>query len=272
MLEGGLSIGRIFGIEIRVDWSWLIILGLVIWNLSSAFGSAHPGWGTGLTFGLGLIAALLLFVSVVAHELAHSLVARSRGIPVDDVTLFLFGGVSDIEQEPESAGDEFLMAIFGPATSVVIGGLLLLLGGAVGSVREAGGDTAKIVKQLSPFATLVLWLGTINMVLGIFNLIPGFPLDGGRVLRSIVWAVSGSFRVATVVAGWVGKIIAWLFIVGGGVMIFGVRIPLFGAGFGNGLWLLLIGWFLLSAASRRLHRGPRRPGAEIPEARPAGEE
>lgn len=257
MFGGGFRIFRIFGIDVRVDWSWLIILGLVTWNLSTVFGNAHPEWGAGLRWGLGLVAAILFFASVLAHELAHSLVAKSRGIPVDDVTLFLFGGVSDIEQEPESAGGEFLMAILGPVTSFIIGGVLLLLGGVVSSVRETGGDAMRLISQLSPLTTMVLWLGTINIILGVFNLIPGFPLDGGRVLRSIVWAITGSFRTATVVAAGAGEVIAMLMIAGGILMAFGVRIPIFGKGLGSGLWLALIGWFLHSGASRHL-RGARR--------------
>jgi Zn-dependent protease len=252
MFRGGFRIGRVFGIEIRVAWSWLIILGLVTRNLSSVFGNAHPDWGAGLRWGLGFMAALLLFASVLTHELAHSVVARSRGIPVDEITLFLFGGAAQIKEEPESAGGEFLMAIVGPVTSLVIGGGLLLLAGAVGSMREVEGDTSRLTGQLSPFTTLVFWLGSINVVLGLFNLIPGFPLDGGRVLRSIVWAITGSFRTATVVAAGTGLLIGWLMIIGGGLMIFGVRIPFFGTGFGNGQWLALIGWFLQSGALRHL--------------------
>lgn len=258
MFRGGFRISRIFGIEIRVAWSWLIILGLVTWNLSSVFGNAHPDWGVGLQWGLGFLAALLLFGSVLTHELAHSLVAKSRGIPVDDITLFVFGGAADIEREPESAGGEFLMAIVGPVTSLILGGLLLFFAGAASSVREAQGDTARLISQLAPFTTLVFWLGSINIVLGLFNLIPGFPLDGGRVLRSIVWAITGNLRTATIVAAGVGVIIAWLMIIGGGLMIFGVRIPIFGTGFSNGLWLALIGWFLHSGAIRHLAGRTRR--------------
>lgn len=258
MFGGGFRVFRIFGIDIRVDWSWLIILGLVTWNLSTIFGNAHPDWSSALTWGLGLVAALLFFGSVLAHELAHSLVAKAQGIPVEDVTLFLFGGVSDIEEEPKSAGGEFLMAILGPVTSFIVGGLLLLLGGVVGSAREAGGDAMQLMSQLSPLTTMVLWLGAINIILGLFNLIPGFPLDGGRVLRSIVWAITGSFRTATVVAAGAGEVIAVLMIIAGGLMIFGVRIPILGTGFANGIWLALIGWFLHSGASRHLRGGGRR--------------
>lgn len=255
---GGVRIGRIFGIEIRVDWSWLIILGLVTWNLSTTFRNAHPDWNGGLAILLGVVAALLMFASVLAHELAHSLVAKLRGLRVDDVTLFLFGGVSEIEEEPKSPGGEFLMAILGPVTSLVIGGLLLLAGGAFSDIQETQGNAQALIGRLSPLATLVLWLGTINIVLAVFNMIPGFPLDGGRVLRSIVWGITGNLRAATRVAAGVGALISGLMILGGIMMLLGVRVPFFGTGFVNGIWLMLIGWFLFSAAARRFMDGPRQ--------------
>jgi len=184
---GGLRVGRLFGINIHIDWSWLFILLLVTWNLAAVFGQFHPDWGGGLQWGLALIAALLFFGSVLAHELAHSLVAKARGVPVRSITLFLFGGVSNIQREPETPQGEFLMAIVGPLTSLVVGGLLLLLAGAIaGPIGSAMTQPGNVIGQLSPLTTMVFWLGSINVVLGIFNLTPAFPLDGGRVLRSIL--------------------------------------------------------------------------------------
>jgi Zn-dependent protease len=257
MSGGGIRIGRIFGITIRIAWSWLIILALVIWNLGSTFGQTHPEWGAGLTWGLAVVAALLFFGAVLVHELAHSLVAKARGIPVDDITLFIFGGVSEIEEQPDSPGGEFLMAILGPVTSLVIGAILVLLAGVAGNPREAVRDPGAMLGQLSPLTTLLLWLGAVNLLLGVFNLIPGFPLDGGRVLRSILWGLSGSLEVATRIASLVGVVIALAMIVGGGLMVLGVSIPFFGSGFADGLWLVLIGWFLFSASARHLRQGPR---------------
>jgi Zn-dependent protease/CBS domain-containing protein len=248
MSRSGFRIGRIFGIDIRLDWSWLLILLLVVWNLSTTFGDVHPNWGTGLVWGTAIVAALLFFGSVLAHELAHSLVAKARGIPVQSITLFLFGGVSNIQREPESPGGEFVMAVLGPVTSLVLGGVLLVVAVAGSGVQITPSDTTQVLKQMSPLLTMVVWLGSINMILGVFNLIPGFPLDGGRVLRSILWAVTDNLRQATRWAAWVGQAIAWLMIVAGIAMTFGVQIPFFGTGLGSGLWLAFIGWFLNTAS------------------------
>jgi Zn-dependent protease/CBS domain-containing protein len=247
----GFRIGRLFGINIHIDWSWLFILVLVTWNLSAVFGQFHPEWEGALQWGLALGAALLFFASVLAHELAHSLVAKARGVPVRSITLFLFGGVSNIQREPETPQGEFVMAIVGPVTSLVLGGILLLIAGAVaGPIAGGMADPGNVVGQLAPLNTLLFWLGSINIVLGIFNLTPAFPLDGGRVLRSILWAATDSLRRATRWATWIGQGIAWLMILGGIGMVFGVSIPFFGTGLVGGVWLAFIGWFLSNAASQ----------------------
>jgi Zn-dependent protease/predicted transcriptional regulator len=248
-MRSGFRIGRIFGINIRIDWSWLFIFFLVTWNLSVVFGQAHPNWGSVQAWGLAIVAAILFFASVLAHELAHSLVARARGIPIRGITLFLFGGVSDIQREPTSPGVEFLMAVVGPLTSIVLGGILVLLAGtSAGPLASTMTDPTTAIARLSPLATLLLWLGSINVILGIFNLVPGFPLDGGRVLRSILWAATNNLRRATRWASWVGQAIAWLMIISGIAMAFGVQIPFFGTGLIGGLWLAFIGWFLNGAS------------------------
>jgi len=253
-MRGGIHIGRIFGINIRIDWSWLLIFLLVAWNLGALLSSTHPGWSATLTWSTAVIAALLFFASVLAHELAHSLVARAQGVPVRNITLFLFGGVSNIQREPKSPGDEFWMAIVGPLTSIVLGVLLTL--GVSGGLAVIGpmafGETfpANVIARLSPVVILLLWLGSINVIVGLFNLIPGFPLDGGRVLRSILWAASGNLRRATRWASWVGQGIAWLMIFIGISMVFGVRVPFFGTGLVGGVWLGFIGWFLNSASAQ----------------------
>lgn len=247
-MHSGFKIGRVFGIEIDIDWSWLFIFFLIAWDLGTAFGQVHPTWGAALSWGVAIAAALLFFVSVLLHELAHSLVARSQGIPVRGITLFLFGGVSDIQREPSSAWAEFLIAVVGPITSLVIGlALSALVGISVRPFDTITGSTG-LVSQLDPAATVMLWLGSINILLAVFNAIPGFPLDGGRVLRSILWAITGNLRRATWWASVVGQVIAWLFILSGIAMIFGADIPILGSGFINGLWLAFIGWFLNSAA------------------------
>lgn len=249
-MRSGLGLGKIFGIKIYVDWSWIFIFLLVTSELAlDVFPSVHPDWGPALTWGTALVAAFLFFLSVLAHELAHSIVARANGIPVSNITLFLFGGVSNIQREPRSPGIEFVMAIVGPLTSIVLGVIFLFLSGAIAVSADLFlGNLPRALAPLDPLSTLLLWLGPINIVLGIFNLVPGFPLDGGRVLRSILWAITNNLRRATQWASWVGQAIAWLFIAAGISMVFGVSLPYFGTGLVSGLWLAFIGWFLNNAA------------------------
>jgi Zn-dependent protease/CBS domain-containing protein len=248
-MRNGLHIGRLFGINIYVDWSWLLIFLLVTWNLATQFVQVHPTWRPELFWGLAIVAALLFFASVLAHELAHSIVAQAQGIPVRNITLFLFGGVSNIQQEPRSPRAEFLLAIVGPLTSLVIGAICLLAAGAfVRLPADAAMNPGSLLLALDPLTTLLLWLGPVNILLGVFNLIPGFPLDGGRVLRAILWGATGNFSVATRWASRIGQLFAWLLIFTGIAMIFGVEVPFFGTGLVGGLWLAFIGWFMSSAA------------------------
>ena len=250
-MRNSLKIGRIFGINIRIDWSWLFIFALVTWNLAFVFGQIHGDWSTVLRWTTALVAALLFFASVLAHELAHSLVARARGMRVRNITLFLFGGVSNIQREPPSAVTEFLMAIVGPLTSIVLGVVLVLITAlTVGPVGDAVADPQQMMAQLGPLTTLLLWLGSVNVLVGLFNMIPGFPLDGGRVVRSILWAITDNLRQATRWASWLGQGIAWVMILTGIAMVFGVQIPVLGSGLVNGLWFAFIGWFLNSSASQ----------------------
>jgi len=185
-------------------------------------------------WSLAAITALLFFVSILVHELAHAVVARSRGVSVRSITLFALGGVANLEKESSDAKSEFWTAIVGPITSVVIGLFFLGLARAMGWQPEL--DTA------SPASTALVWLGYINIALAVFNMIPGYPLDGGRVLRAIVWKFTGSMVRATRIATSVGQFIAVLFIVLGLFRFFA------GAGFG-GLWIAFIGWFLSQAAA-----------------------
>jgi Zn-dependent protease len=248
-MRSGIPLGRIFGIKIYLDWSWFLIFLLVTWNLTFVFSQFHPQWGVVLNLGIAVLAALLFFASVLVHEFAHSLVAKAQGLPVRSITLFLFGGVSNIEREPPSPRAEFLITIVGPISSFVLGVVFYLLGLLIGQVGGTMADPQTFLRQLGPLATVLLWLGSINVILAVFNLIPGFPLDGGRVLRSILWAITDNLRTATRWATWVGQAVAWLFIVAGIAMVFGVRIPILGSGLG-GLWLAFIGWFLNNAANQ----------------------
>lgn len=228
-MPGSIRLGNIAGIDIFIHVSWLIIVVLLTWSLATGwFASLYPGWSTFTYWAVSLLAALLLFASVLFHELAHSLVARRRGLAVKSITLFIFGGVSNIEQEPKSPGIEFQMSFVGPLTSLLIGGVSYLL------LLASGGGT-------SPLAAVLGYLALSNILLGVFNLIPGFPLDGGRVLRSIIWKITGRLRTATRVATVAGEVIAYLFIVTGLWLIFGGDLL-------DGLWLGFIGWFLLSGA------------------------
>jgi Zn-dependent protease/CBS domain-containing protein len=248
-MKSGFRIGKLMGVEIRIDWSWLLILALITWSLGFSFTTIHPDWDLGLSWGLAVVSAVLFFASLIAHELAHSLVARNRGIPVRSITLFLFGGVSNIQREPSSPGGELLLAIVGPITSFVLGLIFLVLGFfSVGAGAIPSLNPSLAFSQVSPWSTALFWLGSINILLALFNLIPGFPLDGGRVLRSLLWWASSDLTKATRWATRVGQVVAWLIILTGVAMIFNVQIPLLGSGLIGGIWLILIGWFLHSAA------------------------
>lgn len=228
-MAGSIRIFRIAGIDIYINFSWIIILVFLTFSLATGwFPTLYPGWSSATYWVVSFIASILLFVSVLLHELAHSFVARARGLPVKSIVLFIFGGVSNIEREPGSPGVEFQMAFVGPLTSLVIGGVCFLL------MLPLRGSN-------SPVAAILGYLAVTNILLGIFNLIPGFPLDGGRVLRSIVWRISGNLRTATRVATVVGQIIAYLFILIGIFFFFTGDVL-------DGIWLGFVGWFLLSSA------------------------
>lgn len=240
-----MSLGRLFGIEIRLDFSVIIVFALVVYSLgASLFPTWHPTWPARLTWGLAFTAGVLFFLSLLAHELSHSVVAQLRGIPVPRITLFVFGGVSELEREPNTPTTELLVAIVGPAMSAFLGFVFTWLGATLagpGFADELLQSPEDAMARLGPAATLLMWLGPINLMLAFFNLIPGFPLDGGRVLRAILWGISGDLRSATLWASNVGRAFAW------GLMGFGVLQALGGA-FVQGVWLLLIGWFLNNAA------------------------
>jgi len=228
-MPGSLRIGKIAGIDIYIHVSWIIILVLLTVSLAIGwFPQLYPGQSTATYWIVSLIAALLLFVSVLLHELAHSLVARRRGLPVKNITLFIFGGVSNIEQEPKDPGIELQVAVVGPLTSILIGVVCFLL-----QLPLRGTN--------SPLEEILYYLAVTNILLGVFNLIPAFPLDGGRVLRSIIWKTSGSMRQATRAASITGQFIAYLFILLGIWLFFTVSIL-------DGIWLGFIGWFLLNSA------------------------
>jgi Zn-dependent protease/predicted transcriptional regulator len=213
------------------------------------FPSWHPDWSRGLAWATALGAAALFLASVLVHELSHALVGRMVGMSVRRITLFMFGGMAHLEGEPRSWGAELVMAGIGPITSLVLGIVFLVLSGVVAGPIEVDPDNPReALAALSPLATLLFWLGPVNLLLAAFNLVPGFPLDGGRVLRAILWGATGNLRKATRWASLGGQAFAWLLISAGFLMLFGFRFPLLGGGAFGGLWLMFIGWFLNNAA------------------------
>ncbi|ADJ28857.1 site-2 protease family protein [Nitrosococcus watsonii] len=246
----GIRIGRIAGIGVYLDWSLSIIFFLLTFSLAvGVFPRWHPDWGPGVTWGTAIAAATLFLVSVFIHELSHALMGRAHGIEIKRITLFIFGGMAHLEQEPHAWRAELWMAIVGPITSLVLGAIFLFLGSLITGPLEV--DTAnaeQLFTALSPLATLLFWLGPVNIILGLFNLVPGFPLDGGRVLRALLWGISGNFRQATQWASRAGQFFAWMLIITGFAMILGFQVPFFGTGLVGGLWLAFIGWFLNNAA------------------------
>lgn len=228
-MNGGLRIGRWFGIPISIDVSWLIIATLVSWSFYALFIDRFPDMETTYALVLGIGTAMLFFVSVLLHEISHSLMARRLGVPVSGITLFIFGGVTSTEQEAESPGHEFAIAVVGPLTSIALGG--------VGWVLV--NFTGEILSNAVRFG--IGALGWLNVALGVFNMLPGFPLDGGRVLRSILWKASGSLVKATQGAANGGRVLASLLVAFGVFVLF--------AGNLVGLWYAAIGWFLYQAAA-----------------------
>jgi Zn-dependent protease/predicted transcriptional regulator len=228
MFKYAIKLFDLFGFSIRIDASWLVIAALIVWSLSAGyFPQVAPDLAQPTYLGLALVAMIGLFASLIFHELAHALVARRYGIDTKGITLFLFGGVAELSDEPESAGSEFWIAVAGPAMSFGLAALFSLA-----AMATAG---------LGLVALLLGYLATINLVLAIFNLIPAFPLDGGRVLRAWLWHRTGDMLDATRRASGAGEILAF------GLMGLGLFSALSGGGIG-GIWLVLIGFFVLSAS------------------------
>ncbi|MEE4300080.1 MAG: site-2 protease family protein [Pseudomonadales bacterium] len=237
-----LRLFRILGIEVRLDLSVALIFWLIVFSLATGvFPSWHPDWSTSLVWSTAFLSGLAFFASLLAHELAHSVVALRFGIPVPRITLFLFGGVAETAREPGDARQEFLIAIAGPlmslAIGVVCGGLARVLAGDEAIAERITSGDAAALAALTPTTTALLWLGSVNMVLAIFNLIPGFPMDGGRVFRAAVWAATGDQLKATRWAANGGRLFGWT------LMGVGILSLLRGQALG-GIWYILIGWFI----------------------------
>ena len=232
-MKSNIKLGKISGIEIGLHYSWFIIAALIVFSLGQHLRQVNPNWTTSQVWIVALLTALLFFVTLLLHELSHSLVAQAHGMKVKAITLFALGGVSQIQDEASDAKTEFWVAIAGPIASLIIGLACLAISIGLGwhwSAEPGSGVTAVLV-----------WLGYINIGLAVFNMLPGFPLDGGRVFRAIVWAITKNADRSTRIAARVGQVVAFLFIFDGIWQFFG------GAGF-NGLWIAFIGWFLMDAA------------------------
>lgn len=234
MNRSSISLGRILGIPIGVDFSWFLIFALLTWSLATSYFPAEfKNWPVMQYWIVGAVTVIFMFGSVVLHELGHSFVALRYKIPVRSITLFIFGGVAQIGAEPPSAISEFWIAIAGPIVSFALALVFGLLQTFVGA--------------LAPLLAIAKYMAYINGTLGLFNLIPGFPLDGGRVFRAILWGTLHDLRRATRIAANVGRLIAFVFILVGVWQVFI-------GNFGNGLWIAFIGWFLESAASSQLQQ------------------
>jgi Zn-dependent protease len=232
-MKAQIKLGHVFGVELGLHYSWFVIALLIAFSLGAHFHQVNPGWSDAVVWAAAIITAVLFFAGIFAHELSHAAVAKARGLPIHRITLFLLGGMAQIEKEAIDASTEFWMGIAGPIASAVIGFGLLGIARAVGWLPHTTPQT--------PGIAILVWLGYINVALAAFNMIPGFPLDGGRVLRAIIWWITKNADKATRIATFVGQIVAVLFILYGILDFFG------GNGFG-GLWMAFIGWFLLQAA------------------------
>jgi len=233
-MRNSVTLVKIFDIEIRVDLSWMLAFGMILWSLGSYyFPSAYPELSTLDVWTLAIAATTFLYVSITAHELGHSLVSARFGVPVNTITLFIFGGIAQLTREPRRARDDFFIALAGPIVS-------LMLALSFGALSWAGPDAVGL--KLVAFGR---WLTIVNLSLALFNLIPGFPLDGGRILRSILWGYTGNFQRSTRIAVRLGQAAA-LGLMGWGVLQF------FDVKNANGLWIAFIGWFLYGAATSSL--------------------
>jgi Zn-dependent protease/predicted transcriptional regulator len=238
LLDPTVSVGRIAGVTVGLNWSWLIIFILIVWSLArSYFPSRYPFMSGGAYFWMGVAAAILFFGSLLLHELGHALQARREGVQIDGITLWLFGGVARFKGMFPTPGAEFRIAIAGPLVTLGLSGAFIVLAALVPSSHALHGVLA--------------WVGYVNLLLLVFNLMPALPLDGGRVLRSILWRAKGNFSWATAIAGGIGRAFGFLLIGGGAVLV------IFYGTF-SAAWFAVVGWFLLRAAEAERQYGTAR--------------
>ncbi|MDA8217238.1 MAG: site-2 protease family protein [Dehalococcoidales bacterium] len=243
-MRQNIRVGRLFGIDIGLHYSWFAVFALVTWSLGSVyFPTSYHSWSTVTVWFTAFVASVLFFGSVLGHELAHSIVAKWRNIEVESITLFIFGGQANITREADRARDEFAIAIAGPLASLLFG----LLAAAFWIVAER----LQMGTALQAPIAVAFWLAVINFLLAVFNLIPGFPMDGGRVLRSLVWGVTRNFWLATRVATGVGQVVAY-------AMIFGGLFVAISGSFFTAIWLIFVGWFLSTTAQASYRQAQMR--------------
>ena len=241
-MRTSVPIGRIAGIEVGINWSWLIAAVLIVWTLAAGvFPESNPGLGDGAYAAMAIVAAALFFAALVLHELGHALQARRDGVEIDGITLWVFGGVARFRGQFPSAGAELRIAVAGPAVTLALVVVFLAV--------------AFVVPLPSSVDAVFHWLGYINIVLLLFNLLPAFPLDGGRVVRALLWARQGDFAAATRTAATMGRVM------GQTVIALGLVILLFGGGFG-GIWVAFIGWFIMMAADSEAEAATARGALE----------
>ena len=244
MLGGNsIQLARVFGIRFGVDVSWFFVLFLIIWTLSSYFGDLFPGQDT-KAFVLAVVAALLFFLSILLHELGHAVVAIRNGIPIIGIDLWMFGGVAKLARDTDSPGVEFRVAVAGPAVTLAIAAVCFAIGSALSSSETVLEGSRFEDADMSGTVAVLGYLTTVNVIVLVFNLIPGFPLDGGRIARAIAWKVTGNRNKATRFAAFLGRAAGWGMAGIGGLMLLGVIAsdPI------TGIWLIFIGVFLAGAA------------------------
>jgi Zn-dependent protease/CBS domain-containing protein len=262
-----LRVGRVLGVDLAFDASWAFVLLLMTWSLGVVLSRWHAGWPALLSLSVAAAASLFFFASVLVHELAHAFVAAAYGLPIRRITLFLFGGISNVEQAPLAPHAEVTSALIGPLSSLGLG--LAFVWPVVATMRATAtesspADPIALAADLDPARTLLLWLGPVNVALALFNLLPAYPLDGGRLLRAALWRVLGDLQRATRWSARVGQAFGWLLVLGGVAIAFGVRVPPFGGSVVAGLWIAFVGWFLAAAATNAHARASLAPSLVDP--------
>lgn len=255
-MPSGFPLLQLLGVEFRADRSWLLVLPLVSANLAvTVFPGLSPHWGAPLTWAVAGGCALAYLLSVLLHELAHLRLARAFGVHTRRVTLHPFGGIPDTDREPPSPGAELVASLAGPIASLALGGACVLLGGVrAARVAEDLGNPVPSLVGIDPQGALLFWLGSVNLALGLFNLLPGFPLDGGRALRAVIWGLTDNPRRATRWSSYAGQAVGGVAILAGVGAVAGLDPPFLPPGTWSGVWLALLGWLLLDAAARSRER------------------